>query len=64
MIRLYIGSESDLFSVSNVTEERVHQQLCHAKSIYLTLFSGNENGEQKTKIREESLTPYLIKVPV
>lgn len=30
-------SESDLFSVSSLAEEPVHQHLCHAKFIYLTL---------------------------
>lgn len=44
-------SESELFSVSSLTEEPVHQHLCHAISIYLTLFSWNEKGEQNTKIR-------------
>jgi len=37
MICIYISSQSDLFSVFNLTEESVHQQL-----------SWNENGEHKT----------------
>lgn len=53
-------SESDLFSVSSLTEEPVHQ-LCHEK--YLTLFSWNENGEQKTLKLERKLNSILNKGP-